>query len=286
MKNRNRPAWSSVAALIVCLSGCGFVDAPGDPGNALWTLNCKIEQVQPGLDTGDLRVALVWARNLGPTNGVATINQDLPIKPEFPAKFSLDLFNLPPEDALIEGQGDLVGLEIAVGILMVYDDRNHNQELDILPAGAQRPVDYLLGPAEQYRLVFAQGKPTGQSIDGLAIEAGMNLLLLSGQFGTEKIPFDATLALSLVDSMASQHMMCIIPPGYTASSEDLGSVDHTAIPSDATINCRADGYQLDFTYTVWHQAGVCGDITEIRYSGSSSIEQGQAPPDGWPCEVN
>ena len=181
MKNRNWPAWSPVAAMILCLSGCGFVDAPGDPGTALWTLNCKIEQVQPGLDTGDLRVALIWARNLGPTNGVATINQDLPIKPQFPAKFSLDLFNLPPEEALIEGQGDLVGLEIAVGILMVYDDRNHNQELDILLAGAQDPVDYLLGPAEQYRLVFAQGDPGGQTIDGLAIESGMNLFLLSGQ---------------------------------------------------------------------------------------------------------
>ncbi len=266
--------------------GCGYVDAPDDPGSALWTLNCQIADIQEGLDTDNLRVALIWATELGPTNGVSLISRDLPIKPKFPAQFSLGLYNLPPDETLIEGQDQLAGIEISVGILMVYDDRNHNRELDIWPQSARDPIDYLLGPAEQYRLVYAIGQPTSQNIDGLLIETGMNLFLLQGQNATEKISLDDTLDVTLVDSSMSQHMMCVVPPGYLASTQDLGEVAHTEIPQDAAISCQNGGYSLEFAYTKWLQDGVCGDISEVHYAGSSQTPVGQPLPDGWPCEVN
>jgi hypothetical protein len=275
--------------LVLCFLysiGCGHVDDPEDPGSALWTLNCKITDIQNGLSTDNLRVALIWADELGPSNGVALLSRDLPITPKFPVQFSLGLYDPPPDETLIEGKDQLAGIEISVGILMVYDDRNQNRKLDILSLSAQEPIDYLLGPAEQYRLVYTTGEPTSQNIDGLFIETGMNLFLLEGYNATQKIPLDSILDVTLVDSSMSQHMMCKIPPGYTASVQELGEVAHSEIPDDASINCQNNGYSLEFSYTKWLQDGVCGDINEVHYSGSSQTEVGQPVPDGWPCPIN
>jgi len=276
---------ATLLILLFCIQGCGYVDTPGHPGETLWTLKCRIGESQPGVDPGNLRVALAWARKLGPSNGVALINQDLPIQPQFPSSFTLDLFELPPEEALIEGENGLAGLKIAVGLLLVYDDLNMNRKLDILPADAQEYVDYLLGPAEQYQLVFTETPPQGQSIDGLAINAGMNLLHLNGETGPQKLTFDQTLTVTLIDSLLSQHRMCVLPPAYSVSEDDLGEVDHTEIPEGAEIECLGDGYTLEFNKIEWQQDGVCGDITEMHLSGSSRIPNDQTPPAGWPCQV-
>ena len=278
------PVGLILCAALSCL-GCGHIDAPGDPGEALWTLSCRIEHTEPGLDPGDLRLAFLWGREMGPTNGVAGISQDAPIKPHFPASFTVDLYDLPPDEAMIAGENELAGLDLAVGMLLVYDDRNHNGQLDLLMVDAQDPVDYRLGPAEQYLLVFTMGTPTGQSVGGLAVEPGLNLFLLNGPDGTEKLGCDRVLGISLVDSLLSQHQMCVYPPAYSFAERDLGEVDPAQVPVDAQVTCADRGRALSFEAVGWEQEGVCQEITEVHLTGSASIEQDQPPPDGWPCEV-
>ena len=286
IKQHCKELWGLLLIAATTLAGCGYIDAPSDPGEALWTLNCRIDQTAPGLEPTDLRLAFIWARELGPTNGVVGISQDAPIKPRFPASFSVDLYDLPPEQAMIAGDDELAGLDIAVGLLLIYDDRNHNGQLDLLQQGAVNPVDYRLGPAEQYLLVFTTGRPTGQSVAGLAVEPGLNLFLINGPQGTEKLDLSQVLGISLVNSGISQNQMCIYPPAYSVSERDLGQVDPGQVPDEAQITCTDAGHALSFDTIDWEQAGLCEEITEVHLKGSATIEHGQPPPAGWPCEVS
>jgi hypothetical protein len=273
-----------ISLLAAVLSCCGSIDGPEHPGDPLWTLHGKILEAEPGVETGELRVAFVWERHFL-EGGVALIAQDIPINPEFPSEFTLDLFEAPPEEAMHQGEDleeELAGLRVAGGILLVYDDRNTNQELDVLPKDAQAYIDYVLGPAERYMAMFIEGDPQGLEFDGVSLKPGLNLFLFEDRVVT-KLPVDAELVITLVDDPEFQSFMCEESIRGEGIGQNLGEVHFSEIPEGADISCADDKKSLTFEKTTRQQDGVCGDVKTVSVWGQSSIDPVEPAPEGWPC---
>lgn len=279
-----------VLGLLFLALGCGAVDAPNNRGNPLWSVKARVESVQEGVATGNLRAAFIWSRKFV-EGGIVSVAQDVPVTPQFPARFTLDLFDLPPEAAM-HTSADLDGLppyvRLAAGLMLVYDDRNDNHKLDLLPRDASGPIDYYLGPHDSYLVVFVEGDPFYYESD-IKLERGLNLFrLIEGSFSNyERLALDAELTANLVDRPEEQHIMCLYPPDYHYSSGNIGAVAPSEVPQGATITCRDNGYSLYFNHIVERiQATICATMEMRGVFGTSSIPRNQTPPPGWPCTVN
>src|SRR5438552_2870150 len=82
--------------------------------------------------SADVRVAFAW-RKRDPDGNILRVSQDVGVRPEFPVRFSLAVTRLPPDEAMNNAtSGSGIPIRYATGTLIVYEDRNHNQALDLL----------------------------------------------------------------------------------------------------------------------------------------------------------
>ncbi|MCP4598930.1 MAG: hypothetical protein GY847_00040 [Proteobacteria bacterium] len=196
--------------LVVIAISCGPIDSPDNQGEPLWTIKGNIVNIEQGLEFSNLRAAFLWDNP-----NIRFIAQDISLNTEFPAKFTLDLFELPPEkvmqsaEYLIENEDDMdeddepdldadtetetetdyevdggekflqpmAGSSdlVAVAYLVVYDDRNSNGNLDMLSIDANELVDYVLGPGEFYNVVFLESDNEMALADDLMLDPGLNI---------------------------------------------------------------------------------------------------------------
>ena len=199
--------------------GCGEIDDPENPGQPLWVLRGKLTEAPEAevVTTTALRVAFIWQRHLE-DDGVAVISQDVPVNPEFPARFTLEVYDPPPGTAMHDAEEleeDFEGLDfrIAVAQVLVYDDLNGNGRLDILPHDAEDYIDYVVGYAEDYMVVYVEGDPPAFELDGVIFDRGLNLIHFSYSDDSwsqtvEQLPLDTELHIDVGDDPDLQYMMC------------------------------------------------------------------------------
>lgn len=285
----------AVAWMTVHLVGCGAMDGPDDPGDALWTVKGKIVSIPEEIDPQNLRAAFVWEKEPR-EGGVVLIGQDVPVSPEFPSKFTLELFDLPPEEAMSPGEEleeELAGMRVATGRLTVYDDKNGNEQLDVLPREATQFIDYVLGPKEDYLALFIEGDPSAiKEMDGVKVEikAGLNLFRDRSEEDISP-PYDQLdpmqeLIITLLDDPEKQSLMCQEPPWSSSAGGRIIEVDYKTIPEDKVIVCSEDGYSLRVDVLVSRtQECICCEIEESWETWIAEIPTDQPVPEGWPCQI-
>jgi hypothetical protein len=306
---------SLVFATLVC--GCGYVDTHDKHGPPLFTIFGKVFEGNSEISIENPRVAFIWDKPSSESDlahpGAVRVAQDVPITPNFPSKFTIDIFEPPPIEAMEPGEDldeELAGLTLARGKLVVYDDRNQNGKLDLLPKDAEEWVDYILGPEEEYLVWYVEGLTSDSIIydPPLAPECllipGYNLfehigagcssiMMMYGRY--EQHNPEDELPVTLVDNFEMQKLMCrdVIrfdpdaPPEYECETQ----CDLSNIPEDA--RCIEDTDMSKFTLifpgevTCTRSSSLppCADIMhtsrlirECRYSTTG------IPPDEWHCE--
>lgn len=290
------------------IAGCGDVFDPDQHGTPLWTIQCKVNDLENATTPAHMRVAFIWSRTPGGGHvtigdrgkmvmaGMARIAQDLSLVPQFPASFTIDLFDMPPETAMHPGEEfrqEWAGLDVAYAELVVYDDLNENGKLDMLPADAGETLDVIIGPREEYEFWLFRGDTAGVLMNDLKVEPGLNVFLppdfLLDEQGQPEMSFedwleDPVLPITLVDDPDKQFLMCQDPVDYHM---DLLKVIHCAqIPEGVEVDCSADGYKYTTTYTECHQDGVCGAIECTSVLDDCRISIRDPLPENWPCDVN
>ena len=171
------------------LGGCGELPSPEHPGEPLWTLRAKVQGIQEGLDTSDLRVAFFWTRPRNLAQEAVTLIVDpfqffvadlgtdvnLPpvLDPASPLAFALEFFALPEKEFLapipMTGAG-----QYGLGTMLLYSDQNQNGKLDFLPRGTQAAKDRILGPVETYLLLFLEA-PSAATETQIPWKPGLSL---------------------------------------------------------------------------------------------------------------
>ena len=158
---------------IITLSGLaalGGCDAAADldyRGEPLATIRGQVttsadKQSEPYLHP---RAVLVWQNpqllnedgTAPPIGSFERIAEDVAVVSQFPAEFEINLFNPPPAAARYQG--------IAVASVILYDDKNQNQQLDLVGPG-EDPVDWLIGDSED-AVLFAEAGATYNPFDPL-----------------------------------------------------------------------------------------------------------------------
>jgi hypothetical protein len=284
--------------------GCGDLLDPDHPGEPLWTLPCRIQNSQE-VPVSNLRVAFLW--NLARSQpdpvgehgemvigGVARIAQDLALEPDFPARFTLRLYDLPPAEAMHPGeefQQGWEGVEVAHGELVIYEDRNTNDALDMLTADATETVDLIVGPAELYRFLVIKGNPDGLTLEEQTIEAGLNVFLPNGflvdEQGRPTMPLEdwlknPVLDITLVEDPDRQYLMCLDPVNVHYDL-DTDPVMCQPIPEDADVYCLPDGRTYEARYYACRQESVCGPKTCGWFYDICPLAPDDPVPEDWPC---
>jgi len=126
----------------VALTGCGELADGNYRGEPLAELVGNVV-VEEGAETpdGELRVGLFWSGE----QSALLHEQDVATELEFPARYTLTVFNPPPEEAIREVE-QLEGA-FAVGIPLIYQDLNGDGRLDL-------GVETIIGAAVEVALVY------------------------------------------------------------------------------------------------------------------------------------
>jgi hypothetical protein len=151
----------SCSLAAVGLAACGNLTDP-ESAPSLTTVNGTLTGTIPlaaGASAGStaLRVALVWNAGDAMSGAVAV---DLPVTPEFPASFVLDLQDPPPESALVAlGGGDAGAAQgrYASGLVVAYQDLNGNGRLDFVGPEAASFVDRVVGANDELVVTYFEG---------------------------------------------------------------------------------------------------------------------------------
>jgi len=90
-----------------------------------------------------VRVAVVWRVPSG--DKPLAVAEDLPVHPGFPLRFQLELHKAPPPEAMQTLEFQSYAFRGAYGVVVAYEDVNHNGRLDIVGNELPEFVDRLLG---------------------------------------------------------------------------------------------------------------------------------------------
>lgn len=140
------------ASFPLMLVGCGRL-ADGDyVGEPLFSLTGNVVDDGSSRDL-DLRVALFWAND-----GAEREEQAVVVTTRFPAEYTMSLYAWPPDEARFDAQWD-PGHRYAIGIPLVYADRNRDQQWNL----GEEPV---LGGSERQVVLFSESSAEVLSADG------------------------------------------------------------------------------------------------------------------------
>lgn len=198
--------WTRVCALgavATGLAGCGDAAVDGRwPGEPLYTITGWVElesATTSAIDdtqraSGELRVGIFWA----PTKGIdfqleTAVEQDVSTAGTFPARFTVTLYE-PPPDALLHPVIDGSG-ELAQALLLAYLDQDGDGAWD-------RASEPLIGGASQRLLLYTPGGIVSDSFGQLG--PGFHRVTPSGDCGggVARFAVDKTADVELAVSMS------------------------------------------------------------------------------------
>jgi hypothetical protein len=176
----NRTIFSFLFASVVpFVAACGsLAESPEEP-TTLATMNGTLTVASGAAAPGTVRVALVWRQEGRDRFNVA---EDLPVTPEFPSRFRLTVRQPPPAAALMRPERDF-DMDIAIGSVIAYEDKNRNAKLDLVPAKATSFVDAIVGANDGLLVVWLPSSPTPalarelRDSQGAVPRAGYNLFV-------------------------------------------------------------------------------------------------------------
>jgi hypothetical protein len=253
----------------------------------LWTFQGRILVAEEGLDTEPLRVAVTWLTEYDLEQGVAEAYQaqDLELRSLSDTRYAVEMF-APPPLAALHPASELIGGEVpdelaaALGFFLVFNDRNGNQALDMLPADAVDPIDIVLGPAEAYYLYHLEG-PVPGSWD---MQPGPNLYEWVAEDQLRPVPLQDEVFFTLWDTPELQYRMCAQAPPFREGGTEEQAVPPDQVPAGAAVRCSLDGHFLEYSYqTIRQEGGVCSEIVVVTIHVTSSIPPAQPLPSTWPC---
>lgn len=296
---------------------CAFLWA-GCEGTGPWSFDGTVDGVENPATQAPLRAAVAWTGV--DVTGSRRVTQEVLVEPRFPAGFRLSL-DRPPEGAFAAHRYDLrvrkEPLDVATGLLVVYEDVNANGALDLVESPDGPAVDRVVGPADTWLVVFLDElPPPGETVwapdasygpappDGWEIPAenlapGLSLLLVSrpnvfvrGQptpvtVADPGVP--VTLRLGDARDLAAWTCSWRVRTASADDAEDLGAVAPEDVPWDAPrlhVDCAADGRSLRFHARLDPvQPSPCARIVEAERTGTSTLDDDAAPPPHWPCLI-
>jgi hypothetical protein len=136
-----------LAAAMTALAACqGPATGPQNQGEALFTV--KGQMLLGGGTTAPsapIRLAVAWyPDNSSSSAPRALVTQDVQYQGTFPLNYTFSFFGVPPASALSAYTDNGVTTRAAFGVLMAYEDRNGNGQLDGIAAGGSA-IDRVLG---------------------------------------------------------------------------------------------------------------------------------------------
>ncbi len=321
-----------VAATVACGSG---LSGSSDKPSVLATIQGTVVGSQSASGPSDLAVAFDWGR---PVKGAIELTAtSTPLSPMFPAAFSLDLTELPPEAQMVDlaafaCQGNApcdspnpapTGVHVALGVVVVYEDSNHNGQLDFVAPGAPAYVDEAVGTSRPYEIIYLD-KPvppeysTVLSVgdDGSTPQVGYNLLaehendcIASGDGGSGYChaslfwrPISTPITLQMVsgspqDQANANAFMCTSYPDTTVSVADTGvspsPVESVTafgpLPSseDPRLTCVSTTSFQYLEGCTTTSPGICeGTTTECTSRVTVNLDPGASPRSDWPCTAH
>lgn len=334
------PLVACLTATAACSCSTGALSGSTDRPSVLATIHGTVEASPSGSPaSNDLSVAIAWQklvpgpvpRTPAPSNRV--VSTSVPVKPTFPSSFSLDLTGLPPDSAMTDLAEFNCGnppcnlpdagsfhLWVAVGLLVVYEDLNHNGQLDLVAAGAPAYVDRVVGGSAPRAIIYIekvlpqdQGYFPIPGADGSVLQAGYNWMrghpwdcepedagLDHCHTSIVYRPIDTPVTLSMFDLPREQPgadaYMCAVIPSFigpqSLGSPPLPLTQESAgdfggpLPSSEDPDLLCDSptsfrYNQNCTTT---SAGVCLAITTTcTQQVQVTLAPGTAAPTDWPC---
>jgi hypothetical protein len=264
------------ALCFLATAACGSLSGKTDAPSTLASIHGTI-QSQSATAGANLSTAIVWFQQ-GVNVTTHESADSVPVTGSFPASFTIDLNSPPPAEALMDLQALSndsagAGIHIAFGLLVAYDDRNHNGQLDLVSAGASDYVDSVEGTTFGPSAIFYVDKPIPDSFwatsgslqvgfDGSFPSVGYNFLVpvdnycyrKSDAAGTRDVcalgvawkPIDTPATLTLGDTKTGlgvfeQTFMCASGP--TAVRTDSICTDASA-PCAKTVSVTEFGAPL------------------------------------------
>ncbi len=296
-----------IAAGLACAglaTGCGNAVDSEHKGPPLAQLQGRITNVNGTPSPFTLRVALVWltatplsGADAGAASSVHFTAQETAVKAQFPADFTLDLFQLPPAAAMIPVGGNAASdggpapatdggaaqeSRVATGVVVIYEDGNQNASLDFLKPSATAAIDRVMA-APGHALYYLEGAPVpAPGIAGAApLQPGFNLIDSKGQ----PIPLGTRLSFAL--DPAPEYMELLCEGGFQRVNtfNDLGRFawgSGPAIPAGATVTCSDDKHTARAGEVKTRFPTVC--VQEVTSTSVEYFLPAGAPlPAGWPC---
>ena len=145
----------------LALAGCNGIAGP-DHSNPYLVLKGTITNEEAVATPDNVRVALLWMVPATEENPEGfKVAQETEVNTEFPAFFQLTVDELPPEQAMwdmeeVEEEVFPADTRLALGTVVVYNDGNHNQQLDLIPPDATVSIDTVLGAPMEIVVVFVE----------------------------------------------------------------------------------------------------------------------------------
>lgn len=308
--------------------GCGEL-APGDGSDAtLETLNGRISNSQNLPIQGQVRVALIWfgMGEVTQTEGdvsetrVTQINvaQDIPVSPQFPATFSLNVVAAPPAEVMFgedgpfaeEAQSWPAGATMAFGTLVVYEDTNGNGQLDLLEEGATQTIDTILGAREDLGVMYFEGAVPISLFNEIYKEMGLGQAEGTPKLGFNLIEFNfcmdpadtsCQMAFKWYEEGEVFDLPLTLDPemwwlicqtaGHGASgsgwNNDMGTQQPPTYPAPDEVTCVDGGrsYMTEEECTTTQLGGLCGETHTSCVHKTWHVPDPAAPPVGWPCTI-
>ena len=306
--NRALPLWVWLWVwLWVCLVACGDVSSADAPGDPLFVVAGRFEEVGLPPPRGRYSSVLGWTSigggalidclaessplfcNPNADYQTTLVFEPADIRPQFPLRFEIDIVSLPDVTTTLDYRGAV----LALGGVAIYDDGNLNGQLDFPGPGATAAVDrfaadsaltevttgivFREGPVhpfwEFFRLSGCPSPPEGFSV----FELGPGI-------------FDCTVSASVdlrvrtADEEVSADALC------TSQAVQFATFPRSrrpvSLPANSVSTCSDDGttltYYVDF-------GNFCDPflVAELRLAGCDTDSEcwdfTSAPPAWWPC---
>jgi hypothetical protein len=314
-----------------CWIGCGSAAGPGYgpllDKPATITANLTSSMASPAGPVA-LRAALVWKYD----GIMKAVGQDIAVKVDaLPSHFTLDITHAPPPEAIsslnppgINIYSDYIvnadHTRQATGVIMLYEDRNGNGQLDFIHDTDTTSPDRVVGVANDTLVEYLEGElpvltttamnpwadaklgfnlmrePVGQMAPPVP-GCGLNGNAECGNWPAGSVqlkfsPLSESVDIELSGDPALVGNLCVGPPPNVPDvpfpdcnrwigTEHAGCPAFDQPPPGTSVTCSADGTSFAFLWTAPPTMYLC-QYPEFAY-GSGIRSAGLPPPAGWPC---
>jgi hypothetical protein len=283
--------WGLIAAACLALTGCGTGAANPDYNPPYAVLHGAITGSAVATPA-EVRVALVWARQNIDGAGELAVAQELGVRANFPVQFQLEVSQLPPEAAMNAAPEDEfpgADFRFAFGSIVVYEDRNGNGALDLIPLDATTTVDRVLGVPSHDFVFYLEGTPpppftstTEGGTQEISLQAGFSILRDDETKLIAVLPASTVIEIELTAAPELARFMCENAGGGASSGVGVGYSCTLQLPGDcpldpeADLACAADG--LSYESKRCAQRGLCTGIDCVYEQ--VELGPGVTPPGG------